>query len=154
MGCRETMVQHFYHCVQLLPHWHHTTKMIFKRSPRVFGSFLPEGEGDECSSSGSKCPAATCMLSNIPPTPAEHTCRVASICWHPKMLPQATSPGHRNLAVIFTQQLPAAASTKRQPRHRDCGQARLCSWEWILHCLGQKLPGLARVFSSYQDVYP
>lgn len=97
------MVQHFYHCVQLLPHWHHTTKMVFKRCPRVFGSFLHEVEGDERSSSGSKCPAATCMLSNIPPTPAEHTCRVASICWHPKMLPRATSPSHRNLAVIFTQ---------------------------------------------------
>lgn len=63
-----------------------------------------------------------------------------------KKCPQATSPGHKHLAVIFAQQLPAAASTKRQPDTGTGKPARLCSWEWIWYCLGQKLPGLARGF--------
>lgn len=73
-------------------HWHHTNKMVFKMSSRVFSFFLPEVEGDECSSRELKCPAAMCILNNIPPTPAEHTCRVASICWHSKKAPSSHQP--------------------------------------------------------------
>lgn len=125
-----------------------------KGSSRVFGSFLPEGEGDECSSSGSKCSAAMCFLNIIPPTPAEHTCRVASLCWHPKKATSSHQHWSEALGCDVCTTASSCSLTKRLPRHRHCKAARLCSWELIWYCLGQELPGLARVFSSYQDIYP
>lgn len=77
-------------------HWHHTIKMVFKRFSRVFGTFVPGIEGNECSSSELKCPAAMCIL-NIPLTPAEHACRVASVCWHSKKAPSSHQPWPQTL---------------------------------------------------------
>lgn len=74
----------------------------------MFGPFLPEVEGDERSSDGCKHPASYAHPQQhpamLPGSPAFVSTQ--------KKLPQAPSPGHSCLAVIFTQQLPAAAPTK------------------------------------------
>jgi len=127
-----------------------THQNSLKRPPRVSGSRLPEAEGDACSSNGLEHPAGTSILSILQNTlPGS-----AAFAGTQNRLPQAPSPGHGPLAVIFIQQLPAAASTKRQPRHRDHKPAWLCPWQWILSCLWQRLSGLARFFffSSYRDI--